>query len=183
MKGPWDWWDRNAKLAWERGDVRIYTMDGHDYLFVDQVLYASTSELGWYIRNVSMKAKGRCLEIGLGLGVASKAILHNPKVKHLLTVEQNEDVIGAFGTPLPQHHILLADVNEWLAGLPKDRPMFDFIFVDHYTMDDEDLVEGLPNIQKELEPLLTSGGEMIFWVDENAPDEDQDIVRNLWMKK
>jgi spermidine synthase len=111
LGGPFDFWDENGELEFHQGDVRIYRVDGEEYLFVGPVMYASTTERDWYGRNVFPYAKGRCLEIGLGLGVASKVILANPRVTHLLTVEKDENVIAAFGKPLHKHTLLRADVR------------------------------------------------------------------------
>jgi spermidine synthase len=179
-----DWWERNGQLAYNAGDVRIYNVESQDYLFVGQTLYASTTERPWYIHNIMNHARGHCLEIGLGLGCASKVILANKKVDHLLTIESNEHVIASFGKPLPRHNILWADANEWVRSIPEKFPMYDLIFVDHFTMsDDEEQILGLVSLGQELVDLLKSGGRMIFWVDENAPEEDQEIIRKLWITK
>ncbi len=173
----------NAELEYAREDVRIYRMDGEQYLFIGQIMYASTTERSWYIRNVMQHAKGRCLEVGLGLGVASKVILAKPEVNYLLTVELNESVIGGFGKPLPRHNILCADINMWVDNFLLPTPMYDLIFVDHYTLDDEDEIYALEDLAFKLEPLVKEGGRMIFWLDENAPEEDQAEVRKLWLAK
>ncbi len=179
---PFDFWDKNAVLEYNEEDVRVYRMDNEHYLFIDQIIYASTTERLWYIQNVMPHAKGRCLEVGLGLGVASKVILAKPEVKHLLTIEQNEAVIGAFGRPLTRHNILWADVYKWVGNFQEPTPMYDLIFVDHYTWD-EDVLFLLEDLAFKLELLLKEDGRMIFWVDEAAPDEDKDQIRKLWLTK
>lgn len=179
MKDPFEYWNRNAFLEYQNEDVRIYDMEGEKYLFVGQVMYASTSERGWYIHNVMPYAYGKCLEIGLGLGVASKCILVKPEVRHLLTIEKDERVIEAFGRPLRKHNILHADVNAWLGKITALEPIYDFIFVDHYAFDDDDL-DALPELEYRLRPLLKPEGNMVFWIDENAEDADQDLVKGLW---
>jgi len=178
--GPFDWWIENAHLEFEQEDVRIFCSDGQQYLFVDQILYASTTERSWYVKNVYPHAEGKCLEIGLGLGVASKAILANTEVTHLLTVEKNEHVIAAFGRPLFKHNILNVDVVEWLTNFPVLEPMYDFIFVDHYTFEEEEL-DKLQWIATSLKLLLKPEGQMVFWIDENAPEEDQEKIKKLWI--
>ncbi len=183
IQEPFDFWDKNADLEYHQNDVRIYRMDGQHYLFAGQTMYASTTERTWYIHNVMPHAKGRCLEIGLGLGVASKVILARPEVKYLLTIEKNEAVIGAFGKPLHRHNILWADVHEWITNFYDPTPMYDLIFVDHYTLEDEDTIYELEELAFRLQTLLKEGGRMIFWVDENAPEEDQDQIRKLWLTK
>jgi spermidine synthase len=182
MKDPFEFWERNGKLEFQRGDVRVYRVDRQHYLFVDQTMYASTTERPWYIRNVMPYAKGRVLEIGLGLGCASKVILANPKVQHLLTIENNENVIAAYGRLLPKHHLLLQDAEEWAREVPKNFSMFDLIFVDHYTFS-EDTIDELKELAQNLCPLVKEGGRMIFWVDENAPEEDKVQIKNLWLER
>jgi len=184
IKTPWDFWERNGKLAYQVGDVRIYNVEGEDYLFVGPVLYASSTERTWYVKNVYPRAKGKCLEIGLGLGVASKVILASKDVRHLLTIEKGEDVIAAFGKPLPRHNILERDVNEWMQEIADIQdfvePIYDFIFVDHYTFEDEEYFS-LQELQQSLKPLLKEGGKMVFWIDEMAAEEEQYLIRSLWI--
>lgn|SRR5574338_215848 len=180
--GPFDWWDKNGRLEFQKGNVRIYNVEREQYLFIDQVLFASTIERPWYIRNVMPHAKGKCLEIGLGLGCASKAILSHAGVTQLLTVEKNEDVIAAFGRPLPRHLILCADVNTWVKSVPTVHSLYDFIFVDHYVYDEELLPE-LQELAKSLAVLLKPGGNMVFWIDENAPEDEKEKIRQLYLTK
>lgn len=180
MKDPFAFWEEHGRLDFQQGQVRVYFMGGQYYLFVGQILYASTTERDWYIRNVMPYARGSVLEIGLGLGCASKVILANPKVRKLLTIESSEDVIAAFGRPLSRHHILEVDVNEWAQSVPKDFPIYDLIFVDHYTFDGENLEE-LEALSKNLVPLLKPGGHMVFWIDEKAPEEDKARIKGLYV--
>lgn len=177
---PWDFWAENAFLEYQNEDVRIYDMEDHKYLFVDQVMYASTSERGWYVKNVMPYAAGKCLEIGLGLGVASKSMLVKSEVRHLLTIESNERVIAAFGRPLRKHNILHADAYEWADSLAIVTPIYDFIFVDHYTLEEE-ILASLEELQEKLKLILKPEGKMVFWIDENAPDEDQQRIKDLWI--
>lgn len=183
-KDAFAFWDRNGKLTYNEGPVRIYNVDGEDYLFVGPVMYASTIERDWYGRNVYPRARGKCLEIGLGLGVASKVILANKRVRHLLTIEKQAEVIQAFGRPLPRHNILEKNVYEWIVGVAESvdlfEPFYDFIFVDHYTDMEEDY-DDLKNLQEMLLPLLKQNGSLVFWIDENAPEEDQCLIRSLWI--
>ncbi len=181
MKGPFDFWEENAFLEYQNEDVRIYDMDAQKYLFIGQVMYASTSERAWYVKNVMPHASGKCLEIGLGLGVASKSMLVKKEVRHLLTIEANEKVIEAFGRPLRNHNILHANVYSWVENLAFVDPVYDFIFVDHYTLEDEEIVAPLEDLAKKLKLLLKPEGKMVFWIDENAPEEDQQLLKDLWI--
>jgi predicted O-methyltransferase YrrM len=181
MKGPFDFWNENAFLEYQNDDVRIYDMDAQKYLFIGQIMYASTSERGWYVKNVMPYATGKCLEIGLGLGVASKSMLVKNEVRHLLTIESNEKVIEAFGRPLRNHNILHANIYDWAENLEFYEPVYDFIFVDHYTLDDEEIIEPLEDLAAQLRKLLKPDGKMVFWIDTNATDEDQQRIKDLWV--
>ena len=181
MTGPFDFWDKNAFLEYNEADVRVYRMDNEHYLFIGQVIYASTTERSWYIRNVMPYAKGRCLEVGLGLGVASKVILAKSEVRHLLTIEQNEAVIGAFGRPLTRHNILCADVYEWVNNFQEPTPMYDLIFVDHYTSMEDGLWEDLKSLVEKLSKLLKEDGKLIIWIDENMDQKEITQFKELWI--
>lgn len=181
MKDPFDFWNKNAVLEYEKEDVRVYKMDDEHYLFIDQVIYASTTERPWYIQNVMPHAEGRCLEIGLGLGVASKVILAKPEVKHLLTVELNEAVIGAFGRPFTRHNILCADIYKWIDNFQDPTPMYDLIFVDHYTSMEDELWEDLKTLVEKLAKLLKEDGKLIIWIDQNMDPKEIAQFKELWI--
>lgn len=182
-KGPFDWWTDNGFLEYQQDNVRIYDMDREKYLFVDQILYASTTERSWYIKNVMPHAQGRCLEIGLGLGVASKVILARPEVEFLLTLEKSEAVIRAYGKPLPRHLVQQANVYEWIENYEGfSFPSFDLIFVDHFTaMDDEELIEELAPLVEKLKKLLKPKAKLIVWIDESLGSEEMQGLRDLWV--
>ena len=181
MKDAFSFWKKNGQLDFLQGDVRIYSIGSDDYLFVGQTMYASTTERPWYIKNVLPYVKGSVLEIGLGLGCASKVILANPAVRKLLTIENNPDVVAAFGRPLPRHLILLTDIYGWAEKVPKETPLYDFIFVDHYASIEEEEVEKLRVLAVLLAPLVKNGGRMVFWIDVNAPESDQAALKELWL--
>jgi phospholipid N-methyltransferase len=180
-KGPFDFWLKHGLLEFEQGDVKIFTVDGDNFLFVDQVLYASTSERAWYLKNVYPQAKGKCLEIGLGLGVASKVILTNPEVTTLLTIEKNIDVISAFGDTFRHHILLNMDVNEWVAAAAHAGPIYDFIFVDHFAEMDDESYPDLKELVDKLKFNLKQTGKLVVWIDENAAEEDKKAYRKLWV--
>ena len=180
-KGPFDFWLKNGLLEFEQGDVKIFTVDGQNYLFIDQVLYASTDERPWYIRNVYPHARGKCLEIGLGLGAASRVILSNPAVTTLLTLESNPDVISAFGDTFRHHLLLNMDVNTWVESAVHAGPIYDFIFVDHFAEMDEEFYPELKELVDTLKLNLKEDGKLVVWIDEHAADEDREAYRKLWV--
>jgi len=78
---------RDGELLAQSGEARVYRF--MDFLHLDigpgHNLWAIESELEDYVWQINGRPKGDCLEIGLGLGVASKYILSCPKVKTLTT--------------------------------------------------------------------------------------------------
>ena len=180
-KGPFDFWLENGLLEFEQGDVKIFTMDGDNFLFIDQVLYASTSDRDWYLKHVFSYARGKCLEIGLGLGVASKVILTNPEVTTLLTIESNFDVISAFGDTFRHHMLLNMDVNTWIETAAHAGPIYDFIFVDHFAEMDEEFYPDLKELVDKLKLNLKQDGKLVVWIDEHAAEEDKKAYRKLWV--
>ena len=82
---------KDGILIAESGRAKIYKLNNELFLEIGpgHNLWALESELKDYIWQLSDKPMGECLEIGLGLGVASKYILSCPKVKGLTTVEIN----------------------------------------------------------------------------------------------
>lgn len=180
MKSPFEFWNRNFFLEYIEDDVRIYSGEMEKFLFIGDIMYASTSERGWYIRYLYPHAKGKCLEIGLGLGVASKVMLATHQVDHLLTIEKNERVIKAFGKPLHCHSILQTDANEWASKLVVLDPVYDLIFVDHYSNTDEETYPEVKSLVDNLKPLVKKNGKLIVWIDSYAQKQDQEAFADLW---
>ncbi len=180
-KGPFDFWFKNGLLEFEQGAIKIFSVDGDNFLFIDQVLYASTSERIWYIKHVLPHTKGKCLEIGLGLGVASKVILSDSQVTTLLTIEANSDIISAFGDTLRHHIILNMDVNSWVETAAHAGPIYDLIFVDHYAEMDEEFLPEMQDLVAKLKLNLKQDGKLIVWIDENADEENKKAYRKLWV--
>lgn len=180
-KGPFDFWHKNGLLEWEQGDVKIFSMDGDSFMFIGQTLFASTNERMWYIKNVMPHTRGKCLEVGLGLGAASKVILANPAVTTLTTVEANADVIDAFGWTFRHHIVVHMDINDWAATAGHVGPIYDFIFVDHFAEMDEEFYPELEELVDKLKLTLKQDGKLVVWIDENAAEEDKEAYRKLWI--
>lgn len=179
MNTIWTYWDKNAVLEFKKDNVRLYRMGNQRFLFENEEICYSTSERNWYVKNVMPYAKGKALQIGLGLGLASKCILLKRKVNHLLTVEENENIIEAHGKTLTGHNILYKNPEQWLDLVSHNGPTYDFIFVENYVFDDE-ILENLPNLAEKYYSILKPNGNIIFWIDENAEEEDQRLVKSLW---
>ena len=88
---------KDGEIVTNRGEVTIYKMDNNLFLEVGpgHNLWALESEYTDYMAQLGDKPKGDCLEIGLGLGVASRCILTYPNVTSLTTVELRSNVIKA----------------------------------------------------------------------------------------
>ena len=132
---------QDGEVVAEYGNVKVYKMNGELFLEIgpSHTLWALESDLTDYIEQLYDYPHGRCLEIGLGLGVASRYILTFPKVEHLTTVEKNLDVIKAHslikesdrGSAMiynPSKHKVLHADGLMYAYQTKSR--YDFIFID-----------------------------------------------------
>ena len=85
----------DGKVIAESNDIVIYEMDGVCYLEQGpgHNLWADSAEIDELAPQIGNRPFGDCLEIGLGLGVASEYILSKPNVERLTTIELNEDVV------------------------------------------------------------------------------------------
>jgi hypothetical protein len=174
---------RDGKVIAESGDTRVYKMDnklflekgpGHD-------LWALEDELQDYIEQLDSWPKGECLEIGLGLGVASKYILTFPNVDSLTTVELDQSVIDvqARANPIndPRHIILKAHGLYYL--YQTDR-LFDFIFLDFYKVIDEDTLPAIADMITAAKLRLKSDGKLLGWLDKHTGGSDYLVFMSLF---
>lgn len=170
---------RDGQLIAEHGDARVYEMDGLRYLEVGKdgahSLWTHEIEKQWYLdNNLFYRAKGVCLEFGLGLGFASEIILSSPRVKQLITVEINLDVIAVQDEVNPilddRHFIINASAEEYL-GITKTT--FDFIFIDTYIITDNKTLDWLEDNVVRARSLLNPGGEIMGWFDDMASMEEE----------
>ena len=175
---------RDGGVVAESGEVKVYEMNEQLFLEIGpgHNLWALESELADYIQQIWDKPKGDCLEIGLGLGVASNYILSCPKVKTLTTVEKNNDIINTYEVVKgifskrarnqikfwsgKKHIILNAD---GLLYAYQTNRFFDFIFIDFYSLIDEDTLPEIREMAQACRRLLKQDGEMIGWFDKNTP--------------
>jgi len=165
----------HGELIAESGNSRIYKFN--DLLHLEEgpghTLWAIEDEIEEYEDQIKNYPYGDCLEIGLGLGVASKYILSCERVSSLTTIEINEDTIKvqkeANFIDDPRHIIIYMDGWKYINETDKK---YDFIFMDFYHFIDE---EGLPIIKKYVEickeRVLKKGGKIICWFDIYTPEE------------
>lgn len=167
----------------ERGDVRVYKMKNELFLEKGQGhnLWALGSELEDYMFQLVSWPKGDCLEIGLGLGVASKYILTFPKVKSLTTVEIDGDVIAVQRevNPIEDDRHLILNANG-LYYAYKTKKMFDFIFLDFYACIDEDTLPQIADMVEACNRILKRKGKMIGWLDKHTPGDYAKVFMQLF---
>jgi len=165
----------HGKLLAQSGNIRVYLFNGLLHLEEGpgHTLWAIEDEIYQYRDQIGNKPKGDCLEVGLGLGIASRYILSREGVKSLTTVEINEDVIKVQRQTNfiddPRHTIICMDGFEYITKTDKK---YDFAFFDHYHFIDE---EGLPLIEKYVKMckkrVLKEGGKIVAWFDISTPEE------------
>jgi spermidine synthase len=182
---------QDGELVAEYGKAKVYKMNGDLFLEIGpgHVLWALESEFYDYVTQLQDYPRGRCLEIGLGLGVVSRYLLTFPKVEHLTTIEIEPDVIevhksieeGIRGVALEykhsRHKILNAD---GISYAYQTKQMYDFIFIDCYDRIDEETLPMIADTAAACSRLLTKGGRMMGWVDKNTPAESYNIFKSIF---
>ena len=172
---------RDGRLVAESGDVRAYIMNGKFYLEKGRghSLWTHEDEIKEYIYQLKDYPKGDCLEIGLGLGISAEYILFSPNVKSLTTIEKDKDVIEVFfklnpygfankGRYLANHSIVQGDGVDFLIGA---KQTFDFIFLDFYSLIDEDTLPMIKLVAKLAHKKLNPYGNVVGWFDPSTPQE------------
>ena len=163
-----------GKIIAENGDVRVYEFEGDLFLDkgVSHFLWARSSELREYKNQIKNYPKGNCLEIGLGLGISSKYILTRPRTEYLTTIEQNPDVINVFFKLNPSgfvgHKIIYGNGIDYLI---KTEETFDFVFLDFYSLIDEDTLPEIALAVRLAESKLNREGKIVAWFDPFTPEE------------
>jgi len=184
---------QDGELVAESGEARVYLMNGELFLEIGpgHTLWALQSELTDYIEQLKDYPNGDVLEIGLGLGVASRYILTFNKVASLTTVELNDDVIEVHNqirdhlyTPEDekvidgkQHVVLNVDGLEYLFTT---KYSYDFIFLDFYDRIDEDTLPLIKDMVNGCRRVLRPGGMAIGWLDPYTPDEFAKEFENIF---
>jgi spermidine synthase len=172
---------RDGELIAQSGNAFVYKMNNELFLEIGpgNNLWALESELDDYIDQLGSFPKGECLEIGLGLGVASRYILTFPRVTKLTTIEINQDVIDAH-SKIPEeergrqldydpkkHKIYNAD---GLIYAYECKKKYDFIFIDCYSIIDEDTLPFIADLAVACRRIIKPGGHVIGWLDKGTPD-------------
>lgn len=90
-----------------------------------------------------MRAHGKVLVTGLGLGCVVRGLLHNPAVEHVTCIEKSQDVLNLVGPYMPTERltIVYADALKWAA---KNKQVFDVGWHDLWT----NRCEGEPHLDR-----------------------------------
>jgi len=175
----------DGDLVAEHGDARVYLYDELLHLEIGpgHNLWMVESEIKELAEQIGDSPRGKCLEIGLGLGVASKYILSFHEVESLTTVEINPDVIAVHEMITtrddPRHTVVHASGLDFIV-LTDEK--YDFIFFDYYSIIDEDTLELLNTYVKAARKVLAKNGIILAWFDPYTPEEDAqkffDIIKS-----
>jgi len=185
---------KEGEVITKHGEVTIYKMEDNLFLEVGpgHNLWALESEYTDYMAQLGDKPKGDCLEIGLGLGVASRCILTYPNVDSLTTVELRKNVIRAHEDLIP---ILDSRMDKWdfynkskhtiinndgLVYMLTTKRKFDFIFMDFYKHIDEDTMPIIKDMVMAAQSCLTTNGRVAGWLDPYTPVEYVDEFLNMF---
>jgi len=165
---------KDGLLLAESGGVCVYKMNNS--LFLEKgpghTLWASSNEFGDYIQQLGSFPNGDCLEIGLGLGIVSRYLLSFPRVKFLTTVEIDKDVIAVqkkVNYIDDNRHTILNTNGLHYSYLTKKR--FDFIFLDFYTIIDEDTLPQIADMVVACKKILNRNGKIMGWLDKYTPGD------------
>ena len=171
---------RDGELVAESGDAKVYKMAGELFLELGpgHTLWALESELEDYKEQLQSYPRGDCLEIGLGLGTASRYILTFPKVNSLTTIELNPDVIELHGKIKPEdrkynldydsskHKIYNADGIHYAY---QTKQKYDFIFMDFYDIIDEETLPVIADTVLACSRIIKADGKIMGWLDKSTP--------------
>jgi spermidine synthase len=167
----------DGDLIAEHGEAKVYLYDGLLHLEIGpgHNLWMVESEIKELAEQIGDSPRGKCLEIGLGLGIASRYILSFPEVTLLTTVEINPDVIAVHEMinriDDPRHKGVNGNGLDFIL---QTEEKYDFIFFDHYSIIDEDTLEMLDRYVKAAKKILNKNGTILAWFDPYTLKEDAD---------
>jgi len=178
---------RDGIIVAKSGNVVVYSLNDKLYLEIGpgHNLWALESEIDEYKKQLGNIPGGNCLEIGLGLGIASRCILSYPHVDSLTTIEKNVDVIQTHKQLCPTlstkenkygwvdyskcvHRIYNCDGLEYLY-VTKNK--YNFVFLDCWDRIDEETLVQITDLVNAARKVLTDNGKVIGWYDPYTPEE------------
>lgn len=187
---------KDGEVVAESGDAKVYRMNGELFLEIGpgHTLWALQSEIHDYIEQLGDLPRGEVLEIGLGLGVASRYLLTFNKVKRVTTVEVNKDVIEVqkmirdllyteedLQVIGDKQHIILN--TDGLIYLYSTKFRYDFIFLDFYDRIDEETLPIIKDMVTGCKRILKPGGKMVGWLDPHTPGEFESEFMEIFSKE
>lgn len=163
---------RDGELVVKEGDTAVYKMNNSLYMETGRAnLISSDEDLREYVWQLAKRPYGDVLVLGLGLGLASKYILSLPTVKSLTVVEPNIDVIKCQNAVNsindPRFNIVNADL---LTYLYETSQRYNFIFIDCYTIIDEDSLPLIADLIAGSKKPLKPKGTLLGWLGDGTPE-------------
>lgn len=174
----------DGKVIAQNGNVKIYEFNNSQYLDINKVLWMRSEEYEEISKQIGNKAKGKCLEIGLGLGIASEYMLSNG-AEHLTTIEINPDVIAVYKQLNKvdyRHRIIQGSGKDFLIVTEE---CFDFIFMDFYSLIDEDTLKEIEIYMNLIvsKKIIKTGGEVVAWFDPYTPEKDAETFKRYFIER
>lgn len=183
---------KDGELIAEQGEARLYQMN--DELFLEagpnHTLWALESELETYMWQLEDYPNGNVLEVGLGLGVASRYLLTFPRVKSLTTIEKNKDIIDLYPR-IPRkdsdtfnknfgHKKHIIHNIDGLSYVYNTNKKYDFVFLDFYDRIDEETLPEIRDMVNGCKRVLKVGGKIMGWLDPHTPEEFVKEFENIF---
>lgn len=174
----------DGKVIAQSGDVKVYEFEGSQYLDINHQLWMRSTEIKEIVEQIDNKAKGKCLEIGLGLGIASDYMLATG-ASSLTTIEIDSDVIAVYkqlNVVDPRHRIIRGSGRDFLVSTDEQ---FDFVFLDFYSLIDEETIKEIGDYVDLIisRQILKSGGEIVAWFDPYTPDEIAETFEQFFIER
>jgi spermidine synthase len=140
--------------------IEILSFKKHRFMFLDNYLWMwDTPQEVELQQDLAKRAFGDVLVAGYGLGLVSKFLLKNPKVKSVTTVEKYKEVIDKMKKIEKIYgKVIVADFY----ALPK-TPKYDCIIGDIWPDIDAKFLKDYVQFKKKSQSLLKPKGQILAW--------------------
>ena len=140
--------------------IEILSYKKHRFMFLDGYLWMwDTPQETELQQDLAKMAYGDVLVAGYGLGLVSKFLLKNPKVKSVTTVEKYKEVIDKMKKIEKIYgKVMVADFYD----LPK-TPKYDCIIGDIWPDIDAKFLKDYVLFKKKSQQLLKPKGQILAW--------------------
>jgi spermidine synthase len=144
-------------------------MNGYNFLWIDGHMWMWDLPFEVDIqRKMADQCYGNVLVAGYGLGVVQRMLVENPKVNHVITIEDNKGVIDAcienfVGKLWGQ--IVCGDFFDFIPSIAKVNHIdqYDFVIGDIWPEIDPGQLHLYKKFKDKAERLLTYDGQMLCW--------------------